>query len=82
MAYFEDKTISNKKTSALVLLLCTQLEHDICNKHIMQEQEDLLQVFVYYYFKQHPGFFSGRVVDSWPGVEPWMEILEWRAIFF
>ena len=56
MAYFEDKIIS--KTSAL--LLYAQLEHDTCNKHIMQEQQDLLQVFVYYYFfsfKQHLGFF-------------------------
>ena len=81
MAYFEDKIIS--KTSAL--LLYAQLEHDTYNKHIMQEQQDLLQVFVYYYFfffQAAPGFLSGRVVDSWPRAEPSMEILEWRAIFF
>ena len=41
IAYFEDKTISKKKTSAL---------HDTCNKNIMQEQQDLLHVS----FKQHP----------------------------
>ena len=54
MAYFEDKTISKKKTSAL--LLYTQIEHDTCNKKIMQEQQYLLHVFVYYYvsFKQNP----------------------------
>ena len=47
MAYFEDKTISKEETSAL--LLNTHLEHDTCNKHIMQEKQDILQVFVYYY---------------------------------
>ena len=54
IAYFEDKTISKKKTSAL--LLYAQMEHDTCNKNIMQEQQDLLHVFVYYdvSFKQHP----------------------------
>ena len=58
MAYFEDKTISKEKTSAP--LLNTHLEHDTCNKHIMQQQQDILQVFVYYYvlwgaiFSQHP----------------------------
>ena len=52
IAYFEDK--KKKKTSAL--LLYTQMEHNTCNKNIMQEQQDLLHVFVYYYvsFKQHP----------------------------
>ena len=57
MAYFEDKTISKKKTAAL--LLYTQLEHD--NKHIMQEQHFILQVFglfvILLSFKQHPVFF-------------------------
>ena len=57
MAYFEDKTISKKTTAAL--LLYTQLEHD--NKHIMQEQRNLLLVFglfiIMLSFKQHPVFF-------------------------
>ena len=81
MAYFEDKTISKEKTSAL--LLNTHLEHDTCNKHIMQEKQDILQVFVYYYvfFQAAPGFLSRREVNSWPGVEPWREIFEWGAIF-
>ena len=48
MAYFVGKAFSKKKTSAL--LLYTHLEHDTCNKHIMQEQQDLLQVCVYHYF--------------------------------
>ena len=58
MAYFEDKTISKKKTSAV--LLYPQLEHDTCNKHIKQEQQDLLRylfIIIFLSFKQHPGFF-------------------------
>ena len=61
MAYFEDTTISKKETAAL--LLYAQLEHD--NKHIMQEQHHLLQVFglsiILLSLKQHQGFlFSVR----------------------
>ena len=41
MAYFEDTTISKKETAAL--LFYAQLKHD--NKHTMQEQHHLLQVF-------------------------------------
>ena len=43
-----------------------------------------LHVFGYYYvvFQAAPGFLSSRVMNSWPGVEPWREILEWSAIFF
>ena len=56
MAYFEDKTIRNKKAAAL--LLYTQLEHD---KFILQEQHHLLQVFGFFNvllaFMQRPVFF-------------------------
>ena len=83
MAYFEAKTISKTKTSAM--LLYTQMEHDTLNKHIMQEQQDISYrhlFIIIFSFKQHQGFFFRRVVNSWPGVEPWREILERNAIFF
>ena len=58
MAYFKDKTISKKKTAAL--LLYTQLDHNY-NKHNTQWQHNLLQVFglfiILLSFKQHPVFF-------------------------
>ena len=58
MVFFEDKTIRNKKTAAL--LLYTQLEHD---KFILQEQQHRLLVFSFFdSLLAFMGFLSSREV--------------------